>query len=150
MSKLIIDTQTGTILNIEHCYVIDANDLSENDFTCAELQAVADRSGVSISTMGRDTGWGDNKYSYTVSYSPKSIHDECLMFLEGEIYDETDREWYAVKWVLETATQEQIEDLSSSIMDSDNVWNEYRSNLMETLMFVYAEETQDLDSPASK
>jgi hypothetical protein len=53
MSKLIIDTQTGTILNIEHCYVIDANDLSEDDFTCAELQAVADRSGNSISELMR-------------------------------------------------------------------------------------------------
>ena len=113
MSKLIIDTQTGTILNIEHCYIVEASELSEDDFTCSELQAVADRAGISISTMGRDTGWGDNKYSYAVSYSPKSIHDECLMFLDGGIYDETDREWHAVKWVLETATQEQIEDLSS-------------------------------------
>ena len=143
MSKLIIDTQTGTILNIEHCYIVEAKELSEDDFTCSELQEVADRAGISISTMGRDTGWGDNKYSYAVSYSPKSIHDECLMFLDGGIYDETDREWHAVKWVLETATQEQVEDLSSSIMSHDNVWNEYRSNLMETLMFVYAEETKE-------
>ena len=51
MSKLIIDTMTGTILNIEHCYVIEENELSDEDPTCDELQEVADRCGVSISEM---------------------------------------------------------------------------------------------------
>jgi hypothetical protein len=143
MSKLIIDTQTGTILNIEHCYIVEARELSEDDFTCSELQEVADRAGISIQEMGRNTGWGDNKYSYAVSYSPKSIRDECESFIDGGIYDETDREWHAVKWVLDMATQEQIENLSKWIMSNEGVWNEYRSNLMETLMFVYAEETKE-------
>ena len=53
MSKLIIDTMTGTILNIEHCYVIEAEELTDDDSTCAELLAVADRSGKSISEIAR-------------------------------------------------------------------------------------------------
>jgi hypothetical protein len=53
MSKLIIDTQTATILNIEHCYVIDADELPEYYLLCDELQIVADRSGISISELMR-------------------------------------------------------------------------------------------------
>lgn len=49
--KLIIDTQTGTILNIEHCYIIEANELSDDDFTSSELQMVADRCGQPIRAL---------------------------------------------------------------------------------------------------
>jgi hypothetical protein len=49
--KLIIDTQTATILNIEHCYIIEANELSVDDFTSSELQMVADRCGQPIRAL---------------------------------------------------------------------------------------------------
>lgn len=49
--KLIIDTQTATILNIEHCYIIEANELSDDDFTSSELQMVADRCGQPIRAL---------------------------------------------------------------------------------------------------
>lgn len=49
--KLIIDTQTATILNIEHCYIIEANELSDDDFTSSELQMVADRCGQPVRAL---------------------------------------------------------------------------------------------------
>jgi hypothetical protein len=49
--KLIIDTQTATILNIEHCYIIEANELSDDDFTSSELQMVTDRCGQPIRAL---------------------------------------------------------------------------------------------------
>ena len=49
--KLIIDTQSATILNIEHCYIIEANELSDDDFTSSELQMVADRCGQPIRAL---------------------------------------------------------------------------------------------------
>ena len=144
MSKYIIDATNGTILNMSDCYIVDAELLGDDIMLSdSEAQELANKHGISVAQMARDTGFGDNAYRYTVSYSPKSIHDECESFLDGGIYDETDREWHAVKWVLDTATQEQIENLSQWIMSNDSVWNEYRSNLMESLMFVYAEETKE-------
>lgn len=144
MSKLIIDATNGTILNMNDCYIVDSELLGDDIMLSdSEAQEIANEHGISVAKMARDTGFGDNSYAYTVSYSPKSIHDECLMFLEGGIYDETDREWNAVKWVLETATQDQVENLSSWVVANDSVWNEYRSNLMEALMFVYSEETKE-------
>jgi hypothetical protein len=139
MSKLIIDTQTGTILNIEHCYVIEAEELSDDDFTCDELQVVADRAGISISTMGKDTGWGDNSYRYTVSYSPKSIHDEADSLLEGGMYEEKDKEYSALVWAQTEATTEQLQTISDWAMARDSVWDGFRDNLTDALMFVYGE-----------
>ena len=47
MGKLIIDKVTGTILNIEGCYIIDADQLDDS-FTDSEIADLADRVGVPI------------------------------------------------------------------------------------------------------
>lgn len=44
MGKLIIDKVTGTVLNIEGCYIIDADQLDDN-FTDSEVAELADRVG---------------------------------------------------------------------------------------------------------
>ncbi len=137
MSKLIIDTQTGTILNIEHCYVIEAEELGVDDFTSSELQAVADRCGKSISEMGSDTGWGDNSYRYTVSYSPLSVKDEADSLLEGGVYEEGDREYEALVWAKD-ANPEELRVISDSIMGQDAVWDGFRENLTEMLVFAHS------------
>jgi hypothetical protein len=47
MGKLIIDKVTGTVLNIEGCYVIDADQLDDS-FTDSEIADLADRVGVPV------------------------------------------------------------------------------------------------------
>jgi hypothetical protein len=47
MGKLIIDKVTGTVLNIEGCYVIDADQL-DGSFTDSEIADLADRVGVPV------------------------------------------------------------------------------------------------------
>ena len=137
MSKLIIDTQTGTILNIEHCYVIESEELGVDDFTSSELQAVADRCGKSISEMGSDTGWGDNSYRYTVSYSPLSVKDEADSLLEGGVYEEGDMEYNSLVWARDEANSEELKFVSDWAMVHDSVWEGYRGNLTEALVWVY-------------
>ena len=48
MGKLIIDKVTGTVLNIEGCYVIDADQLDDS-FTDSEIADLADRLGMPVS-----------------------------------------------------------------------------------------------------
>lgn len=48
MGKLIIDKVTGTVLNIEGCYVIEADQLDDS-FTDSEIADLADRVGTPIS-----------------------------------------------------------------------------------------------------
>ena len=48
MGKLIIDKVTGTVLNIEGCYVIEADQLDDS-FTDREIADLADRLGMPVS-----------------------------------------------------------------------------------------------------
>lgn len=141
--KLIIDKTTGTVLNLEGCVIVETDDLNDHDSNLldeasdSELSDIGERCGISIEQMGRDTGWGDNKYKWAVSYSPLSIKDEVDSFIEGGIYTEEDAEWEALQWIQTEATKADLEDLSDWIMSSESVWEGYRSNLMEWLLHLY-------------
>ena len=143
--KLLIDTTTGTILNIEGCVVVETDNFDDHDShlmgeasaSDSEVCDIGKRYGISLTQMGADTGWGDNKYRYSVSYSPLSIKDEADSLIEGGVYTEEDSEWKALQWVLNGATQTDLEDLSDWIMSSDGVWDGYKSNMMEWLIHLY-------------
>lgn len=141
--KLIIDKTTGTVLNIEGCVIVETDDLDDHDShlldeaSDSELSSIGERYGISIQQMGNDTGWGDNKYRYTVSYSPLSIKDEVETLIDGGIYTEEDREWKALQWIQNEATKADLEDLSDWIMSSDGVWDGFKSNMMEWLVHLY-------------
>ena len=145
MSKLIIDAQTGTILSAEHCYVVDTDTLTAEDESLlevasdSELGELAQRAGKSLARIGQDTGWGDNAYKFTVSYSPLSVRDEADAFIEGGIYSKGDDEYDALVWAKDVATIEQLEDIGYFIMSNDGVWDGFRENFMEALTFVYKE-----------
>jgi hypothetical protein len=50
MGKLIIDKVAGAVLNIEGCYVIDADQLDDS-FTDSEIADLADRVGVRVDSL---------------------------------------------------------------------------------------------------
>jgi hypothetical protein len=141
--KLLIDTTTGTVLNIEGCVIVETDTLDDHDThlldvaSDSELCDIGKRNGISLKKIGDDTGWGDNKYRYSVSYSPLSLKDEALSLIEAGMYTEEDSEWNALNWVQNEATQQDLEDLADWIMSSDSVWDGYKSNMMEWLIHLY-------------
>ena len=147
MSKLIICAQTGTILHAEHCYVVEDGMTSPEAMELGIAMMEGDDSaigniaktiGISVVKMGEGTGWGDNQYRWTVSYSPRSLRDEAYAYLEGGVYEESDPEYAALVWVAEQATQEELESLSDDIMSHDSVWDGFRSALVEQVRESYA------------
>ena len=135
MTKLIIDATNGTILNMNDCYIVDAELLGDDIMLSdREAQEIANKHGISVAEMARDTGFGDNKYRYTVSYSPLSIKDEAYSLIEAGIYDEDDREYEALVWAKD-ANPEELEVVSESIMNQDAIWDGFRDNLTEMLIF---------------
>lgn len=144
MSKLIIDAQTGTILNLDECYVVDFNDIPEKseELSDSEISELARNVGTLIKKIGQDTGWGDNSYRFTVSYSPLSLKDEALSLMECGIYEEDEDEYKKLQWVTE-ATQEQLEDISYHAMNYDSVWDGYRENVMDAIKWVYNQTTKE-------
>jgi len=138
MTKYIIDATNGTILNMNDCYIVDAELLGDDIILSdSEAQELANKHGISVAKMARDTGFGDNSYGYTVSYSPLSIKDEADSLLEGGIYEESDREYEALVWAKD-ADPEELRVISDSIMSQDAVWNGFRENLTEMLVFAHA------------
>lgn len=146
MGKYIIDTQSGTMVNAEYCYIVDDNDITEdlNPMSDSELSELANRVGTSLMKIGIHTGWGDNAYAFSVSYSPLSIKDETLAYLESGVYEEDELEYKACQWASE-APIETLELASAYCMADNSVWEGYREHLMSNLMDVYRE-LHDLDS----
>lgn len=137
--KLIIDAVTGTILNTEGCYFVDEKDILGEDLSDSEIGALAQRVGKSVQQMGLDTGWGDNKYRYSVSYSPLSIKDEADAYLVGGVYTKEDSVYWALQWVINEATQEQLESISDYIVGYDSIWDDFRVHLLDGIMWLYKE-----------
>jgi hypothetical protein len=143
--KLIIDATSGTVLDAEDCYVVDTEKLSDierdelESGSDSEIANIAQVNGIAIKKMGADTGWGDNAYRYTVSYSPLSIKDEADALLEGGIYESPEDEKYkrVLEWARSEAAEDQLQSISDFIMGHDGVWDGFRENLMEALIFIY-------------
>jgi hypothetical protein len=135
MGKLIIDATSGTVLDADNCYVVEDSVLTEDDYSDSELCEIA-KTGKSVAEMGRDTGWGDNAYRHTVSYSPLSLRDEARVYIDGGIYVEGDPEWDALNWA-ENATADELSEVSDHIMAYDGVWDDFRANFIECLIDVY-------------
>lgn len=138
MPKYIIDATTGTVLDLDECFVVDTDNLSPEDLDLleepasdSELGDLARRNGKSVKQIGQDTGWGDNKYRYSVSYSPLSLKDEAESLLDGGIYEEEEPEYKRLEWVAKEATIEQLTEISDWIMWHDAPWDGYRDNVME-------------------
>ena len=138
MTKYIIDATNGTILNMNDCYIVDAELLGDDIMLSdSEAQQLANEHGISVAKMARDTGFGDNSYRYTVSYSPLSIKDEADSLLDGGVFVEEDKEYKALLWIKDEATTEQLESIADGAMSNDSVWQEFRETLIPQIMFVY-------------
>jgi len=145
--ELIICSVTGTVLDLASCYIVDPSKLNADDVHAidegsdADRSAIAIRAGISVEKMGWDTGWGDNKYRYTISYSPQSLRDEADSILDGGIYDDPEDAEYKtmLEWVINEATEEELANVADWIMGADHVWDGFRQNLMEGLTYWYRE-----------
>jgi hypothetical protein len=143
--RYVIDTQTGTMLNVEHCYIVEATHLPDEDLSDSELSKLATEKGTSLTEIGSDTGWGDNKYCWTVSYSPYTFVDEAIAWLDGGIYTEGETEHEALVWVASKATKADLAEMSSTIMSYDSIWDGFRGLVMDVILEHYQHGRQDLD-----
>lgn len=153
--KVIIDATTGTVVSADDCYIVDLDTLNPEDaqlldmYSDSEASELARRVGKSVVQMGNATGWGDNAYAYTVSYSPLSLRDEAEAYLDGGVYSEGDREYDAIVWA-KSATVEELTEVSQCVMSWDSIWDGFRENFMEALMIVWNDKHNGLDSTTPK
>ena len=137
--KLIIDSESGTILPADSCYIVDTASLEDGamdvlDFgSDGDIAEIGKKHGVSVDDIGKDTGWGDNKYRWTVSYSPKSLCDEAVSYIESGIYWPGEAEYDALKWLL-IQPPHILEQISDYIMADELVWHTFKSVFVDNLL----------------
>ena len=82
MPKIIICQQSGTILYVEHCVIVDTDELSEQDQEeifqggDGDVMELAEQMGKELSPMLEGCGYGDLKYSNSIAFSPVAIQQE--------------------------------------------------------------------------
>ena len=141
MTKYIVDAMSGTILAVEHCYLIDTNDLSEeqnsilDNASDGEISTMVTEHGKSVLVeWGQDTGWGDNKYRWSVSYSPLTLRDEALAYIEGGVVTNDEQPLYeALEWVAQKATEKELEDISYTIISDESIWDGFPKNFLDAV-----------------
>jgi hypothetical protein len=94
MGKLIIDKVTGTVLNIEGCYVIDADQLDDS-FTDSEIADLADRVGTPINVASEMQEHDGIELFHQMSSKFGWVgciftEEDIRMRLEDEVFDEAE------------------------------------------------------------
>lgn len=136
MTKLIINSNDGTVVEIEGSMIVDLDQLdSESKMLWAEwldtgsdtvAREVAERVGKPLLSMLENCGYGDLKYGNTLAYSPQAIRDEIFYMKEGG----WDEEWVEKAEHLST---EQLEMIGSGILQGDYLWGVWKEELIEAL-----------------
>ena len=137
----IVHEGTGTIIAVDECVIVDvpdemldafAKDGGDDYFDDQVVIDLAREKGRPINTT--DLMWGN-----TVAYSPTALREEALAMIDGG-YAEGDAELeklLTLVWM--TATDDDLNIMASYILDSDDVWESYRGNLIEGAQWLLTE-----------
>lgn len=131
--KYIVHHGTGTIIGADECVIVDvpndmADAMSGDDYF--DDQQVLDLAH----EIGQAIQINDLKYGNTMAFSPSALREEAECILDAGIYSE-DESWHeAMKWCIETATDDHLDAVASYILDDDDLWTTYRRSVTEGLL----------------
>lgn len=129
----IVHEGTGTIISADECLIVDVPDTvldtlvkdGGDDYFDDEV----------IITLARDTGRlinkTDLKWGNTIAYSPTALREEALAMIDGGYAENEDGLEEVLNFVANVATDDELDIMASYILDSDDVWESYKSNLIE-------------------
>ena len=128
MTKLIIHIGTGTIIDANECVILDVDKLDEQDTFLvdgddADIVGVAER-------LGKPLNLTDLSFRNTVAFSPSSLRSEAEEAIsQGFATDDDDIAY--LTWVLEVATDDELNGVADYILNDDTMWNEYNTTVMD-------------------
>lgn len=133
MTHLIIHVGTGTIIDADECVIVNVEQLDDHDTALvtdgddSDVVEIAERLGKPVNTT--DLRWGN-----TVAFSPVALREEAEAILDAGIYEEGEVWYDAMKWCTETATDDQLNEVASYVLDDDDLWTTYRTSVTEGLL----------------
>lgn len=134
MSKIIICQQSGTILYVEHCVIVDTDELSEQDQEeifqggDGDVLELAEQMGKELRPMLEGCGYGDLNYSNSIAFSPVAIQQELQE--NPEVYfgeDETEKAKYFASLPLEEL------EWFAGCLNSDDMWDTFSTAVKDEI-----------------
>lgn len=124
MSRLLVHPGTGTIVDIDDdwFYFVLPDDLAEADDD--EIVGYGAQNGRNMRLWVSP----DVSYGNIICYSPSSLREEARVMLD-DCTDSLTRE--ALEFVIRDATDEELDDVASYILNADDVWDSFRNNVLE-------------------
>ena len=139
---LIIDAKTGTILDSSDCFVVHANELTEEqqawlEGSDSDIARVAETAGVPLEPEAME--WIRYGRTTSVSYGPSALRDEADAILdvmgpasENEDPDDARIRGY-LEWAKDEATDEELAYIAGHILEDDHAWDGYKENFKFSL-----------------
>jgi hypothetical protein len=127
MSKIIVHLGTGTYFDADDSvYIVDTNhfDFDPETFEADMEKIVADH--------GMDIAVGFYPRNI-IDYSPRALRDEALAIIEYFPGDLNDEDMETMKWAVAEATDVELEMLGAFLLNRDEVWTDFRSNVIDGL-----------------
>lgn len=124
MSRLLVHIGTGTIIDLDDDCVFIVLPDSLEDADDDEIVDYARNKGVPVNTSVHN----DVNYGNIVCYSPSALREEASEIL-SDISDPITRE--ALDFVINEATDNELGEMASFILNGDTVWTAYREDILE-------------------
>lgn len=140
---LIIDATTGTILDMDDCYIVEDASLTKDEE--AMLDSGSDSligelaMSVGIPLNAEALEWVKYGRTTSISYGPSALRDEAEVLLEvmGEETDGDDPEDVRMRgllrWAHDDATDSELAYIAQHILGDDHAWDGYRENFRYSL-----------------
>jgi hypothetical protein len=128
-NKIIICQQSGTILYVEHCVIVDVDELSEQDQEeifqggDGDVLELAEQMGKELRPMLEGCGYGDLNYSNCIAFSPDAIQQELETNSEFLFGDHKEMAEYFT-----SLPKEALEDFANCL-NSDYMWDTFTSEI---------------------
>ena len=130
--NFIVHGGTGTVVNADECVIVNVPDavleaMSGDDyFDDAQVLSMA-------LVAGRNLQVNDLTYGNTMAFSPEALREEARALLDaGFASDESRRD--AFSWCANIATDDQLNQVASYILDDDDLWRTFRTSVIDGLL----------------
>jgi hypothetical protein len=122
----IVHPGTGTVIASDECVIVNVPDEVLDNVPDDEEHddVIVDYA----KENGRDINTTDLKWGNCVAYSPSAIREEILESLRDYFPDDKE----ALDWGL-SATDDQLNEVASYIIQSDTIWETYRTDIIDGL-----------------
>lgn len=138
MGYFIINTNDGTVVDLEGCVLVNDIDFDDkakviweewqvggNDGDARELGEYA---GKDLKRILGNCGFGDLNYGNTVAFSPDALREEFQAKLDAGMWDDDPYVQRALKF-----TDDEFSAFSSYILGNDYIWNVYNEEINSNL-----------------